>query len=241
MSDFDRVPFGLFIDSNGKEEFFAVDEVISGRGCGCICPWCKIPLVARKGDVYNWHFAHKPRKSKNELDVTCEYSYHVSLVAMAKQLFSKNINIRLPEYMLGVYTDFGYYERKVVSESCVLIRDFEIESIFGNQFVDVITYVDNIPLLIYFGHKEKEVVISESDFLGYGDVVRIIKIDVSDFYLESKKARQELANLLFDSTEGKKWIYHPRQIEKIKALNDELEKMKNYKTGQHETKTRIVR
>ena len=59
--------------------------------------------------------------------------------------------------MLGVYTDFGYYERKVVSESCVLIRDFEIESIFGNQFVDVITYVDNIPLLIYFEHKEKEV------------------------------------------------------------------------------------
>ena len=222
MSGYDRVPFGLLIDSNGGKKFVAVDEVCSGLVCGCICPSCEIPLVAKKGDIYTWHFAHKPRKSKNELDVTCEYSYHVSLVAMAKQLFTSGISINLPTYMLRM-NNIGFSSLlKIFNASSVVLERVEVEAYFDHQFVDVIGYVNNIPLLIYFEHTEKRVDVTESNFINYKDSVRIIKIDISSFYLESMQARQELADLLFNSLNGKQWIYHPRQIEKIKNIEESL-------------------
>ena len=36
----------------------SVDEVERGQACGCTCPCCKRPLIARQGDVRGWHFAH---------------------------------------------------------------------------------------------------------------------------------------------------------------------------------------
>ena len=222
MSEYDRVPFGLLVDNNGVKEFVAVDEVCGGLACGCICPSCEIPLVAKKGEVYTWHFAHKPRKSKSELDVTCEYSYHVSLVAMAKQLFTNGISINLPTYILRM-SRIGYPSTlKVVNASSVVLERIEIETFFDHQFVDVIGYVNNIPLLIYFEHAEKKVDITESNFVNYKDSVRIIKINVSHFHLKSKHARQELADLLLNSLNGKQWIYHPRQIEKIQSIEKTL-------------------
>lgn len=222
MSEYDRVPFGLLIDNNGVKKFVAVDEVCSGLACGCICPSCDIPLVAKKGEIYTWHFAHKPRKSKSELDVTCEYSYHVSLVAMAKQLFANGVSISLPTYILRMNKIGFPSSLKIFNASSVVLERIEIEAFFDHQFVDVIGYVNNVPLLIYFEHAEKKVDITESNFINHKDSVRIIKINVSGFHLESKQARQELTELLFNSLNGKQWIYHPRQIEKIKNIEKSL-------------------
>ena len=35
-----------------------VTEVKKGRKCGCLCPSCKSPLIAKQGDHRVWHFAH---------------------------------------------------------------------------------------------------------------------------------------------------------------------------------------
>ncbi len=38
-----------------------VSSVERGLGCGCVCPVCKDPVLARKGDVMRHHFAHYSR------------------------------------------------------------------------------------------------------------------------------------------------------------------------------------
>jgi competence CoiA-like predicted nuclease len=35
-----------------------VEEVKGGLACGCICPACKKQLIARKGEIKIYHFAH---------------------------------------------------------------------------------------------------------------------------------------------------------------------------------------
>ena len=41
---------------NGRLRY--IDDVERGLNCGCICPSCGRPLVARKGPVKVAHFAH---------------------------------------------------------------------------------------------------------------------------------------------------------------------------------------
>ena len=45
-----------------------VKDVDSGLKCGCVCPACGEPLVARKGTKIMHHFAHKAGHN-------CEYGY----------------------------------------------------------------------------------------------------------------------------------------------------------------------
>lgn len=224
MNGSNRVPFGLLIDESGKEELVAVDEVPNGLACKCICPSCKIELVARHGVEKTWHFGHKPRKTEAELKVTCDFSYHVSIVAMAKKLFTNGVEIDLPEYKLTVHRD--YEPIKVVKKARVVIDSFQVEPVYNNLFIDVLAFVNSTPFLIYFEHAEKLVTITASTIPDSLSNARVIKINVSNFFLLSNKPRQELFELLFNSTNGKQWIYHPRQIEKIKEAKIQIEEQK---------------
>ena len=51
-------PFGLL---KATGELVEVEEVEGGAACGCICPSCSTPLVARRGTEKIWHFAHESR------------------------------------------------------------------------------------------------------------------------------------------------------------------------------------
>lgn len=35
-----------------------ISQVVSGKACGCVCPECRIPLIAKKGEQISHHFAH---------------------------------------------------------------------------------------------------------------------------------------------------------------------------------------
>lgn len=55
------IPFGL------KDDILVeVGEVSQGLACGCICPACRSPLVARHGQINIHHFAHHSRASCTE-------------------------------------------------------------------------------------------------------------------------------------------------------------------------------
>ncbi|MDO8278606.1 MAG: competence protein CoiA family protein [Burkholderiaceae bacterium] len=44
------------LDAQGQIRF--VGDVARGAACGCFCPACSSPLVAKLGEVNDWHFAH---------------------------------------------------------------------------------------------------------------------------------------------------------------------------------------
>lgn len=39
--------------------FIHIDDATSGINCGCACPECGTPLIAKKGNIKDWHFAHE--------------------------------------------------------------------------------------------------------------------------------------------------------------------------------------
>lgn len=72
-----KLPCGIDKDGN----IVYIKDAIKGQDCGCFCPGCKQPLVAKKGDVREQHFAHKSK------DFDCEQGFQSALHYMAKDIF----------------------------------------------------------------------------------------------------------------------------------------------------------
>ena len=99
------IPFAYLASTH---ELVDVADVPSGRKCQCICPSCNIPLVARKGDVNEWHFAHDSKFIEKKQQHTCDFSWAVAIKMMLKQLLMKGDKIFLPPYYVQ-YLAEGYY------------------------------------------------------------------------------------------------------------------------------------
>lgn len=52
------------VDLSGQIRF--VGDVPRGAACGCFCPTCRSPLLAKQGDVNSWHFAHEAGQERPE-------------------------------------------------------------------------------------------------------------------------------------------------------------------------------
>jgi hypothetical protein len=52
------------VDAGGAIRF--VGDVSRGAACGCDCVACGAPLVARRGEIRNWHFAHEASQERPE-------------------------------------------------------------------------------------------------------------------------------------------------------------------------------
>lgn len=69
------------IDTNGN--LVHIDNVANGKKCGCFCPACKEPLVAKNGGKKKiHHFAHFS-------DIDCEFAYETMLHLLAKEKIRK--------------------------------------------------------------------------------------------------------------------------------------------------------
>lgn len=70
------IPFGLHEESNRLVDVASVE---GGRKCMCVCPSCLTPLIARKGNVKEWHFAYHSRNVKMKTKEKCEDSFAVPI------------------------------------------------------------------------------------------------------------------------------------------------------------------
>lgn len=81
-----ELPYGLRADGTLAH----VADVLSGLACGCTCPGCGTPLVARKGTVKLHHFAH-------HADRACAGAWESTLHILAKEVIAAARGISLPE------------------------------------------------------------------------------------------------------------------------------------------------
>jgi hypothetical protein len=79
-----NLPFGL---KDGK--LVNVGQVDRGLACGCVCPACNGPLIARQGDIRIHHFAHHGIPP-------CSEALVVSIRAAIKQLLDDRQPFALP-------------------------------------------------------------------------------------------------------------------------------------------------
>ena len=103
---------GLFagVDSTGAIRFVA--DVPRGIACGCFCAGCGSPLVAKRGEVNVWHFAHEASQERPE----CLVGAANLLRRLAIEHIQKAQHIELPEYSAFVYAgEFPRLVRKHVT------------------------------------------------------------------------------------------------------------------------------
>ncbi len=84
----------LFSALNLLEAICFVDEVERGAACGCVCPVCRSPLVAKQGDVRDWHFAHEANQERPE----CETGALNMLRRLAAEHVRAQERLLLPRY-----------------------------------------------------------------------------------------------------------------------------------------------
>lgn len=80
------------VDAGGSIRF--ASEVPRGSACGCFCPVCASPLVAKQGDHLQWHFAHQAGQERPECLVGAINLLH----RIAVDLLRQGGAFTLPEY-----------------------------------------------------------------------------------------------------------------------------------------------
>lgn len=137
-----HIPFGLRLEDH---TFIDVAEVAKGKQCGCICPSCLIPLVARKRNVNRGHFAHSSRKV-NIADQECEFSFLVSVRTMAKQLIDTTLLITLPQWhdrLIERRHNIVFFEDYWITDSHdICLDNIRKEYSFENTLVDIYGNID---------------------------------------------------------------------------------------------------
>lgn len=98
MAEFglNHIPFGLRESDGAIIDAYAVSR---GRRCGCICPSCQTPLIARQGEEKVWHFAYASRNVYDRTAQECDFSFYVSVRLMAWQLIGSALTLALREPM----------------------------------------------------------------------------------------------------------------------------------------------
>lgn len=215
------IPFGLRKDDG---IFVDVSHVEKGLKCGCICPSCKTPLIARKGEVNQWHFAHASRSVYDQTDKECEYSFFVSVRLMARQVIGDSLEIKLPAYedtaSLPVKETRDRLTEKfiVTNKKIVRITNIEIEKQVFGVSVDVYGNVGGYPFVLYFTHPGRDIPIQlgslEAEKCG---VVAVSLQNTYSLFMSDENVGQsyldKLRIFLAEDTESKRWIYHPRHSE----------------------------
>lgn len=104
-----------------------VGEVPRGAACGCKCPVCASPLIAKQGDKVDWHFAHEAGQERIE----CEAGAMNMLRRVAAEYMQAQAAPVLPPYSQRVSarsefqteTELVQWDAQVVNDSLVWSRD----------------------------------------------------------------------------------------------------------------------
>lgn len=216
--DLTLVPFGYL---NSQNKLVDVHQVPSGKRCGCLCPSCHAPLIARKGNKNAWHFAHD---SKSEIFTAlekCSYSFYVSARMMALQLIGDRLSLKVPKYEITLSEYLPMLERRVqVSETVTESRQVTMDNVSVNAKVaeypvDLLGYVGGYPLAIIFSYPGRNTHWQRQNTTEEKAGVLEISLDTLRDRFRLMDSQNEsyfdaLKDYISNDIASKKWIYHPR-------------------------------
>jgi len=214
-------------------KFCDIADVPGGKKCGCICPSCKTPLIARQGKVNHWHFAHASRQVFQETQNNCEFSFFVAVRMMARQTVGEQIEITLPAYKGEVseyVANYGQHFNEqfiVAKQQKITITNMEVERSFLGIPVDVYGFVGDFNFIIYFTHRGRDIPQALHNPRDTKCGIIGVSLDrlYSLYFVDGEKSMKSYLKILNDflvnDVSSKQWIFHP----KFKRL-EELAKLK---------------
>lgn len=177
---------------NAKGEIVHVDSVPNGLNCGCTCPCCHEPLMAKHGKILAHGFAHHSM----ERQVNLKICYMVTMYKLAEQIIKQEKKIRVPSY-------YGIFKEGMLEFTEVTI-DSRYDRI--DKQPDVIAKTsDGIQYLIEFTFSNK---VQHKEKIDYKSL-NCLEIDLQNQTLET------LYDFLLNYTEDKKWLNHQTYFDSI--------------------------
>jgi hypothetical protein len=216
--DLTLIPFGLSLVNNTLVDVY---EVASGKNCGCICPSCKLPLIARHGTVKVWHFAHDTRDMPRHLIKECNYSFFVSIRMMARQLISGNLEIRLPACG-GVCTELVSVAGEEISvpfqashAQTIKLSEVVTDAAVSGVWVDILGNIKGHTFALFFTYPGRSVPtrLRRPDTEKLGIVALSLQPLLSRFKQKdgsTETYKSILTRYISEETIAKSWVYHPR-------------------------------
>lgn len=152
-----KIPFGYHIESG---RYVDVREVPSGMQCGCKCPGCDLPLIARHCMIGRVdHFAHNTRGQDKKVYEECTFSYWVSIAAMTRQIFleSPTFDIAMPAYTYPPISPWsGNKPDFVCTEACTVhLVDISVDRSFSGEHFDIVGKYLGVSVGIKLVHPRK--------------------------------------------------------------------------------------
>ncbi len=168
---------------NAAGKLVHIDSVPRGLECGCFCPNCHEPLVARQGEVLEHGFAHHSKGRSSTLK-TC---YQVTLYKLAEQILKEKKCVHAPSY-------YGIFKAHLLR-----FKDVHVDNRFRREDKqpDVIgTTEDDVNYIIQLTFGEK---VEHEEAIDYKNTNHLM-INLSGQSLRS------LESFLLNSTENRKWL-----------------------------------
>jgi hypothetical protein len=173
-----------------------ISEVPRGEKCGCACPECESPLVARQGPVRGHHFMHLATSGGRP----CRTGPETALHMFAKELLARELRLTLPPAQLD---DEGETWSKFPGGNYTFdsaILENKLEGIIP----DVVVTREGQDLIVEFvvTHEcgpEKIAKIQELD-------VAAVEIYLSDLTADASK--EEIEKGILDTCR-RKWLHNP--------------------------------
>ncbi|WP_323774465.1 hypothetical protein [Alcanivorax sp.] len=190
-------PFAYSIDLKKVVE---VSTVRKGRACQCQCLTCEQAVVAKKGDVKEWHFAHDSNPDRGPLR-ECETSFLPSCrqFIIASALSGEITTLSTPPYIL--------YNEEITTGR--VLENLEWKK--GANNFDLLTHVNDRDLHIYFSYPGRKKpappkIMNNDGFLEISilEIERSIDHGVCDGRNILRQAIE-----LFRDNSSQYWIHHP--------------------------------
>lgn len=189
----------------------SIANVESGSKCGCVCPACGEPLVAKKGTQVMHHFAHLP-------GTNCAYGYQTSLHLAAKDILSKAKKMVIPAVEIHFPST---HKREIISEEMEIeIDHVELEQQFGDIIPDVVVYVKDrfFFVEVFVTHRVTDAKLAKLKSANSST----IEIDLSK--IERTISSEELKEILLQHNDAKKWIYNVSAAKWLNRFHECAEK-----------------
>jgi hypothetical protein len=190
-----KLPFGL------KDDILVhISQVERGLACGCVCPQCNKPLVARKGSEVAHHFAHRAGPE-------CANATETALHLAAKGILADRREIRLPP--VEIRFDSSPFVMSLWPERTFALGDVRAECRTGDIIPDILAYCDTTPLMIEIRvtHPVDEAKLKKIWELR----ISTIEIDLSSalrtFSLD------DLCDAILKQTANKRWLFNAESEE----------------------------
>jgi hypothetical protein len=209
-----QLPFGL----NENKVLVHVTEVEKGKNCNCVCPDCRSPLVASKGNINQHHFKHAVNNN-------CEGGFESAIHLAAKQVIKVKKQITVSKYVsIASAIDSEGVEhtnKKTIIEDKTIIRfdSVQEEVELHGMRTDILAKKGNTPLIIeiFYRHKvedQKRKKIADAN-------ISAIEINLSDLTPKDVKDWKAL-ELYINDPKRVEWLYNAKDRIYYPALEKQL-------------------